>query len=121
MNKVKIELQNHDFFCPATGAQILDEESFNPSKAQLFCYIEGEGYFEYIHEVIKPVLIDLGVNLDVDYIYIELEVYKDFLVAMSKLMEFNNSIIFSIFYSGISCGPVSTTAHHCIDMDYMEE
>ena len=49
MKIIDLELHHYNLFCPATGEQILDEESFNPSSAQLFCYVEGEGVFEYIH------------------------------------------------------------------------
>jgi hypothetical protein len=49
MKIIDLELHHYNLFCPAPREQILEEESFNPSNAQLFCYVEGEGVFEYIH------------------------------------------------------------------------
>lgn len=37
MQRLDLELDHHNLFCPVTGEQILFEDDFIPSPAQKFC------------------------------------------------------------------------------------
>jgi hypothetical protein len=114
MERVSIELNHYNFFCPVTGERILDSEQFNPSPAQVFCYLEGEGVFEYVNPSLYPILKEIGVDTDSEYIYADWETFEKLLLKLNGI----NYVLFELTDRGIACGPVCMTTYHCIDWDY---
>lgn len=114
----RIHLNNNilRFYCPVTGNQILSEEDFNPSPAMLFCY--NDGYLQHVDDCIYPLLEKFDIDLKEPYME-----YNDFAKLISQ--EINSDvlhsevILFEITFSGIACGPSSSTTYIAIDMCYL--
>jgi hypothetical protein len=97
---------------------MLSEEHYDASPATLFVYIEDAGEFEWY----SPELEKLESTINTEEIEDEwedgLSNIERFLAAIKDKP---NLVVFTITTSGIACGPVSSTVHICIDMDYCEE
>jgi hypothetical protein len=97
---------------------MLSEEHYDASPATLFVYIEDAGEFEWY----SPELEKLESTVNTEEIEDECEDglsnIERFLAAIKDKP---NLVVFTITTSGIACGPVSSTVHICIDMDYCEE
>ncbi len=112
MQQIELDLNHHDFYCPATGDQIVGMTTpFEPSEATLFCYLENLKVFEYAEDWIK-------------------ELYEGFMEetannhpeAFKKLLDtignkYENTLCFSITTPGASFDD-DNTVHFGIDMDY---
>jgi hypothetical protein len=112
MQKINLDLSHFNFFCPVTGIQIASETEFNPSPALKYYYFDG--YFIHLSEDSKPLLADLDINLDDETPEIN---WDNFEIIQNKLAS-KNLVLFEITTSGVACGPMSSTAYICIDMDY---
>jgi len=54
MQRIELELNHNNLFCPVTGQRILsDGEPFEPSPAMLFCFIEDIEDFEFATDEIR--------------------------------------------------------------------
>jgi len=118
MHHVQLDLSHDNFYCPVTGFHMLSEEHYDASPATLFVYIEDAGEFEWY----SPELEKLESTINTEEIEDECEDglsnIERFLAAIKDKL---NLVVFTITTSGIACGPVSSTVHICIDMDYCEE
>lgn len=118
MHHVQLYLNHDIFYCPATGFHILIAEHYEASPATLFIYPEDAGEFEwYSRELVK---LEATINTEdvVDECEDGLSNLERFMAAIKDKP---NLVVFTITTSGIACGPVSSTVHICIDMDYCEE
>ena len=118
MHHVQLVLSHDNFYCQATDFYVLSEEHYDASPATLFVYIEDAGEFEWY----SPELEKLESTVNTEEIEDECEDglsnIERFLAAIKDKL---NLVVFTITTSGIACGPVSSTVHICIDMDYCEE
>ena len=115
MQHIRIEPIHYNFFCPVTGARITDSEQFIPSPAHLFCYID-EGVFEHVREDFIPYIEKVGIDASSGVIEADWDTFE----AVIQQLNDDGLVLFEITYSGMACGPVSMTAYHCIDMNYVE-
>lgn len=116
MQRIYLENNFLKFYCPATGNKILSEEDFNSSPAMLFCY--SDGYFMHINDSVAPLLEQFEIDLKEPYME-----HDDFdkLLGQKDHSDVLHSdvLLFEITYSGIACGPSSSTMYIAIDMDYL--
>ena len=121
MQQVELNLRaDHIFFCPVTGDQILFEDDFIPSKATVFNYVDLEGgFFAYTNDWVKKEIVELGINMS-DEGWMSYEDFRKIMTEISGKFETENYVCFEITTRGIACGPMSSTAHICIDMNYKE-
>ena len=113
MQQVELKLRvDHVFFCPVTGKQILFEDDFVPSKAMVFCYVTLVGdFFAYTNDWVNKVIIELGINIDVDG-HMDYEDFEKIIEEISNRDETKNYVCFSITSNG------QGTSYICIDMNY---
>jgi hypothetical protein len=117
MQLIELNLrEDFDFFCPITGEQIVFKDDFNPSKAMLFCYVDIANAFEHADDWTQN---KFSINLDDPYL--DLDTFHKVLKDEVDKGENSNFVCFSITTEGMACGPMSSTAYICIDMDYRED
>ncbi len=112
MQKINVNLNHDNFYCPVTGIQILSAEEFNPSPALKIWY--NDGFIEYLAEDFKLFLSEQGIDTSMEPLEVE---YDDFENVTTKFNS-NEYVLFAITRSGIACGPVSTTTFFLIDMNF---
>ena len=120
MKHVELSLSHFEFYCPVTGQQIQGEDhGFTPSRATAFCFLGETCDFEYAAEWVMETYEQCLASVDDD------EWNKDYTAFERMIGEktagLDNLVCFSVTTSGIACGPVSSTVHFCIDMDYVED
>lgn len=115
MHQVQLDLDHDNFFCPATGFHILGPEHYEPSPATLFVYPEDAGEFEWYSRDLEKLESTINSDEVVDQCEDGLSNVERFLEAIKDKQ---NLVVFTITTSGIACGPVSSTIHICIDMNY---
>ena len=113
MQKINLELNHNNFFCPVTGTQIMSDENFIASQALKFCYIDN--LFIFISDDLKPIFTSLNINVNVDPLYVDFDMFE----SIEDKLKSNEFILFKITNSGIACGPISTTTYYCIDMNFI--
>ena len=118
MHHVQLDLNHDNFYCPATGFHILSAEHYEASPATLFVCPEDAGEFEWYSRELEKLEATINAEDVVNECEDELSNVERFLDAIKDKP---NLVVFTITTSGIACGPVSSTAHICIDMDYCEE
>lgn len=112
MQKISLELNNYNFYCPATGQQVLFTDDFNPSPALLFSYLEGNMTLDNATEEIEALFnsaLEQTKNTDK---------YTAFDIAFKKLINeklagSNNYILFTINSN-------RDVFHMAFDMNYAE-
>ena len=117
MNYNTLHLSHFNFFCPATGAQILGDELCDDSVPTVMGY-----WVDLALE--DPVLKnpDLAAAWD-DYSTIYAAKYEDEMPGSDELIEFLKAYkaptwaVFEITTSGMACGPVSSTVWMVVDLD----
>jgi hypothetical protein len=115
MQRIELELDHHNFFCPVTGEQIMSEEDFTPSPALKICYIDD--LFVYVSDDLRPLLTSKGIDVNEDPLYVDWDDFK----AIQDELTSNEFVMFEITNHGIACGPVSNTSYFCIDMNFVPE
>ena len=116
MQLIELELrENHGFFCPVTGEQILYEDDFVPSMAMVFCYVDISNAFESANDWTQK---KFSVNLDNPFL--NLDTFHKVLNAEVDKSENQNFVCFSITTRGMACGPTCSTVYFCFDMNYSE-
>ena len=55
MQTIELDLEEPDFFCPATGQRILGEEACTPSPATVYVYIQEENVFDFVRPDLRRV------------------------------------------------------------------
>jgi hypothetical protein len=115
MQRVDIEINQDNFFCPVTGVHILSAEDFNPSPALKFCFVEDS--FAHITDDMKKILRGKDIDTTEDPLYLDWEDFETFINDLKS----DDYVLFEITQSGIACGPVSMTSYFCIDMSYSED
>lgn len=118
MHHVQLNLDHDNFFCPVTGFHMLSEEHYEPSPATLFVYIEDAGEFEWYSRELEKLESTVNTEEIEDECEDGLSNIERFLVAIKDKP---NLVVFTITTSGIACGPVSSTVHIGIDMDYSKK
>jgi hypothetical protein len=113
MQQVELDLAHDNFFCPVTGERILGPESFAPSPATAFVFTPESGEFETIQEGLAE--IDRKVNTEE---VMEEDPWGRFDRFCKELKGRPDIVVFSITTRGMACGPVSSTVHIGIDMNY---
>ena len=116
MQNIELSLDHFDFYCPITGVQILGDEHYEPSPATAFVYSPEAEEFEHIVERLEAV--DSKVNTEE---IMEEEPFERFERFCEAIKDEPNIVIFSITTHGMACGPVSSTIHVAIDMNYCAE
>jgi hypothetical protein len=111
MQRVTLEIPHSNFFCPVTGVQILSPDSFNPSPAMLFCYVEGS--FEHSQDFVETLYEQCE-----DELKWRRGVSAFDLLVDVKLKDENNYVLFNIYQRGMGYGPVCMVSHIAIDMNY---
>ena len=110
MHLVHLNLNHWNFFCPATGEQLVgDNHPFTPSSATVFCYLDQTGNFENIANEAKHVYD----NLDLDECETADEIFEQFKAAYKD----ENVVCFVITVSGVGYGPASDTVRIGIQMN----
>lgn len=116
MQEIDLHLDHHDFFCPVTGKQILSEDDSNSSPATIFIYVDDFDNFAEIRQDFQR-LYEEKCNIEFN-----VGQEKDGLPSLKRFMkhfdDIPNLVVFKITNSGIACGPLSSTVHICIDMNY---
>jgi hypothetical protein len=115
MKQIELDLDHVNFYCPVTGEQIVSSELCTPSPATAFIYLDEIGDFVEISEEFAEInekIIEKE-NEDEDFFH-----FETFMKAIKKI---KNLIVFSITTRGMACGPVSSTVHIGIDMNYCNE
>ena len=111
MQLIELDLGHSNFFCPATGQQIVSEDFFEPSPATRGVWndemTEEPQNLSDEMEDLWNAYVD---GIDEDENWIEL---PDFLRGVDQ----PNWVTFAITTSGLACGPVSSTVWIVIDMD----
>ena len=118
MHHVQLDLNHDNFYCPATGFHMLSAEHYEASSATLFVYHEDTGEFEWYSREFEKLEATINTEDVVDECEVELSNVERFLAAIKDKP---NLVVFTITTSGIACGPVSSTVHICINMDYCKE
>ncbi len=118
MQHVQLDLSHDNFYCPVTGFHMLSEEHYEASPATLFVYVEDAGEFEWYSQELEELESTVNTEEIVDECADGLSEVERFLLA---IQDKPNLVVFTITTSGIACGPVSSTVHIGIDMDYYEE
>ena len=118
MHHVQLDLSHDNFYCPATGFHMLSAEHYEASPATLFVYPEDAGEFEWYSREFEKLEATINTEDVVDECEDGLSNVERFLAA---LKDKPNLVVFTITTSGIACGPVSSTVHICINMDYCED
>jgi hypothetical protein len=116
MQQVELNLDHDYFFCPVTGDQIFGPEHFKPSPATVFVFTPESGEFETIHEELAK--LDEKVNTEA---VMEEDSWGRFERFCQALKGRSNIVVFSITTRGMACGPVSSTVHIGIDMNYQPD
>lgn len=97
---------------------MLSAEHYEASSATLFVYHEDTGEFEWYSREFEKLEATINTEDVVDECEVELSNVERFLAAIKDKP---NLVVFTITTSGIACGPVSSTVHICINMDYCKE
>ena len=118
MHYVQLDLNHDNFYCPATGFHMLSAEHYEASPATLFVYPEDAGEFEWYSRELEKLESTINTVDVVDECEDGLSNVERFLAAIKDKP---NLVVFTITTSGIACGPVSSTVHICINMDYCKE
>lgn len=110
MQKITLELNSINFYCPATGQQVMSIDDFNPSPALLFSYLEGNMTLDNTTDEIEN-LFNTCLN-EAD----SLDKYSNFDHAFKKLIDEKfahekNYILFSIYSD-------RDVFHMAFDMNY---
>ena len=118
MQHVQLDLSHDNFYCPATGFHMLSAEHYEAPPATLFVYPEDTGEFEWYSRELEKLEATINTEDVVDECEDGLSNVERFL---SAIKDKPNLVVFTITTSEIARGPVSSTVHICIDMDYCEE
>jgi hypothetical protein len=122
MQIVSVDLDHLNFFCPATGANILNpEDGCNEDTPSLMGY--------WLHEVIyEPFLKDTKLKEHfVSFIQKEEANDEDFMLGCNELESFleefhaPNWVVFCITTNDFACGPITTIIYLVIDMNTVGE
>lgn len=113
MQQVQLYLEHDNFFCPVTGHPIVGPEHFEPSDATAFVYLDEVGDFEHIQD--RFAKINEKVNTEEAMEEDPFEQFKRFCDALEDMPSI---VVFSLTTMGMACGPVSSTVHIGIDMNY---
>ena len=112
MQLIKAHLNHFNFFCPATGQQILGDEVFEPSPATVGVWIdEMVEEPQHLSDAMQPAWDTYLAGLDEEEDWVDLPVFL-------RGVEEPNWVTFAITTSGMACGPVSSTVYVVIDMDH---
>jgi hypothetical protein len=118
MYHVQLELSHDNFYCPVTGFHMLSAEHYEPSPATLFVYPEDAGEFEWHSPELEKLEATINTEEIMDECEDGLSNVERFIAALKDMP---NLVVFTITTSGMACGPVSSTVHICINMDYCEK
>ena len=118
MQHVQLDLSDDNFYCPATGFHILSAEHYEASPATLFVYPEDAGEFEWYSRELEKLEATINAEDVVNECEDGLSNVERFLATIK---DNPNLVVFTITTSGIACGPVSSTVHICINLDYCKE
>lgn len=118
MHHIQLDLNHDNFYCPATGFHMLSEEHYKPSPATLFVYPEDAGEIEWYSRELEKLEATINTEEIVEECEDGLSNVERFLAAIKDKP---NLVVFTITTSGMACGPVSSTVHLGIDMNYCEE
>ena len=118
MHHVQLDLSHDNFYCPATGFHMLSKDHYEPSPATLFVYPEDAGEFEWYSQELEELESTVNTEEIVDECEDGLSEVERFLLAIQDKLSL---VVFTITTSGMACGPVSSTVHIGIDIDYCEE
>jgi len=114
MKEIQLSLSHFNFFCPVTGHQIVSEDHYEQSPATIYCYLEDEENFQFIHESMIPCLEEFGLYYHGNLAYMNIENFKSFLI--------NNTLpdVYLDFQIKHYVSPTvsDSLVHHCIDMGY---
>lgn len=122
MQIIALELDHLNFFCPATGEQILSPTDCNEEAASL------KGY--WVDEVLyEPFLKDEQLKKDFEaFMQYHEEQEEYFSLGFKELEHFftefdaPNWVVFKITTRGIGCGgPMCSTVYKVIDMNTLSE
>lgn len=118
MQHVQLDLSHDNFYCPVTGFHMLSKDHYEASPATLFVYPEDAGEFEWYSQELEELEFTVNTHEIVDECEDGLSEIERFLLA---IQDKPNLVVFTITTSGIACGPVSSTVHIGIDMNYCGE
>lgn len=123
MQTVYLELEKDEFYCPFTGQLLMDEniETFVPSPALAFFYIDEVGEMIYANNAMQDLWIKTEATIDaMDEALGVPSTYELLEENLNKAEETDHLVCFYVTTSGIACGPVNSTGIYCFDMNYME-
>jgi len=115
MQTVRLILDHSNFYCPVTGKLITSEESFAPSPATVFTFVDEAYEFENITPELRTIWDQLDEEIDNDD-DLDYEPFDKF----CEQIEDDSIVCFRITTRGMACGPTSTTIYIAIDMNYCE-
>jgi hypothetical protein len=115
MQIVKLCLDHQNFHCPVTGQRITSDETYEPSPAMVFMYLDEIGEFQDIdpdlQEVFDEVESEFGDELWPDELF----------AKFCDRIQSEGLVCFEIATHGMACGPVSSTVRIGIDMNYQPQ
>ena len=112
MQRVELDLNHIDFFCPVTGHQIFGDELFEPSAATRFVYNASIGELVCGDDELQGIFdeaCEAAAKTDHEEGSFEL---------FLKAIDDPALAVFSITTGGMACGPVWNTNVIGIDMNY---
>jgi hypothetical protein len=124
MQKVLLNYDNPNFFCPITGVQILSENDANlsPACVFLYCDIDFETFDSNnpdIQQAYDKILESMH-DTDSNELYEKYD-YIPFSYFINEVFEKKDHyILFELTSSGMSCGPSCNTTYIVIDTSYEE-
>lgn len=115
MQIIELEVAvEHRFYCPVTGQLILAPEEYTPSPATAFCLPPEAGDFD----AMLPGLRKIWDKVQAESGEEDTMPWQLFEAFCKELEQHSNLVLFSLTTHGMTCGPVSDTAHLCIDFAY---
>ena len=103
-----------NLFCPVTGQRIQGEETFSPSPATRFVYVDDISEFEMIDPPFQAIWDEVSETEDEeDY---ENGICARFCERVAE--QFPSVVIFDLTSHGIACGPASSRVIIGIDLAY---
>jgi hypothetical protein len=115
MQKVSLELDHFNFYCPVTGKLISSDQSYKASPATVFTYVDESGEFEDIIPELKEIWERVQEESGDEDCAIDL--FEKFVETIRD----DGIVCFEITTCGIACGPVSSTVRIAINMNYCDE
>ncbi|MFN9602313.1 MAG: hypothetical protein ACK6A7_02565 [Planctomycetota bacterium] len=115
MQRVMLDLDHSNFYCPVTGKLIADDDSFEASPATVFTYVNEVGEFDTIAPELLAIWEQVEAETD------EEDFDADPFEIFCQRIEDDSIVCFEITTHGFACGPVSSTVRIAINMNYCNE